>query len=506
MRDGRWKLNGEPIVISVSGQVLSGRLRLEACLLSDSAFDSLVVHGVEDDTFTTIDALRKRTLSDILTIRNEPNGRALGSALTTLWRYGAGWTLKGGQVSSQQLLGLLEANPELRTSLLLVRDCSPALPHGTAAAAHYLFSCVDAARATQFFAEFVEEPSSSSPPHKLKKSLLELREQGGARSPTYVFGITIKAWEAYRSERPLIQLKFAANEDFPKITNLPDNLALDGRALSPQIQSHAPISIGNSIKVVAQTMTPEEAKGYLQNNNGNRRIAAPVVQRYKRDMEARNWLMNGQTIKFGSSGRLLDGQHRLAACVESGVSFPALVVTGLDETVFDTFDLGTKRSMGDILVDRGEANTSTLAATLRQLWLLKKNLLQVRVISPSIAEMLDLLEREPEVRRSVSLGNRIRELAAPSLACALHYLFSRKDAELAEQFIFRLGDGVALEARSPIYALRERLIRDRSTRKRSMADPEKAALFIKAWNALRSGLEVAALRWVSGREEFPKIL
>ena len=49
---GRWKLNGEPIVISQNGVVLSGRLRLLACAASKASFPSLIVEGVQDFSFS----------------------------------------------------------------------------------------------------------------------------------------------------------------------------------------------------------------------------------------------------------------------------------------------------------------------------------------------------------------------------------------------------------------------------------------------------------------------
>jgi hypothetical protein len=507
----RWKLNGEPIILSESGQLLSGRLRLQAAVDGNVSFPSLVIRGVPDAYFETIDAVRRRTMSDILTIRKEPNGRALGAALATVWRYGSGWnTRQNSKVSAQQLLAVLEANPEIRTSLLVTRDCSPAIPLGLACAAHYLFSCVDSSKANAFFQQFVSKSEEPTPPIKLRKTLLELREQGGARSQAYMLAVTIKAWEAFRSDRPVLHLRYGSNEEFPRISDLPANLALDGATIvKSSVNNNHEVQDVSEIKISVVTVIPEEAATLLSHNDGNRRIAPPVVQRYKRDMINGHWQLNGQTIKIGNSGRLLDGQHRLAACVEAEVPFTAVLVRGLDDSVFDTFDLGAKRSLADVLIDRGEINTSTLAATLRQLWLLQKGLLQTRVVNPSVAEMLELLEAEPGIRRSVSLANRIRDISAPSLACALHYLFAERSPDRADEFIGRLADGVALEARSPILVLREKLIRDKSTKKRSMADPEKAALFIKAWNAFRTKVEVQSLRWMGSgpkREPFPEVL
>jgi hypothetical protein len=225
-------------------------------------------------------------------------------------------------------------------------------------------------------------------------------------------------------------------------------------------------------------------------------------------MKSGAWVLNGQTVKLGQHGRLLDGQHRCAAAIKAGRGFDAVVVEGLDDTVFDTFDLGMRRSVGEILQDRQEINTSTLAAVLRQVWLIKHGMLQQRTVSPTVAELLDLLDAHPNIRESVRLSYKIRDVVAPGLACALHFFFAQVHKSKADQFVARLGDGANLSETSPILRLRERLNRDRASRKREMSDAEKAALIIKAWNAYRTGRELTTLKWQNAgpkKEAFPQI-
>ena len=48
------------------------------------------------------------------------------------------------------------------------------------------------------------------------------------------------------------------------------------------------------------------------------------------EMQDGKWRLNGKTICFDSTGRLLNGQHRLSAVVRSGVTLTTVVVRGLD--------------------------------------------------------------------------------------------------------------------------------------------------------------------------------
>jgi hypothetical protein len=97
---------------------------------------------------------------------------------------------------------------------------------------------------------------------------------------------------------------------------------------------------------------------------------------------------------------------------------------------------------------------------------------------------------------------------APGLACAFHFFFAQIHKSKADEFIERLGDGANLSEHSPILRLRDRLNKDRASRKRDMGDAEKAAIIIKAWNAYRHGRELVTLKWQNAgpkKETFPVI-
>jgi hypothetical protein len=164
--------------------------------------------------------------------------------------------------------------------------------------------------------------------------------------------------------------------------------------------------------------------------------------------------------------------------------------------------------LSDILIERNELNTSTLAAVLRQSWLIDNELVQMRAISPSVSELLGHLEENPDIRSSVRWSHRIRDVIAPSIGCALHYHFCKSSPERADQFFERLADGASLERGSPVLRLRDKLFQDRSSRKRAMSDPEKIALTIKAWNIFWTGTKIESLKWQNSgprKEPFPQI-
>lgn len=116
------------------------------------------------------------------------------------------------------------------------------------------------------------------------------------------------------------------------------------------------------------TITPEKAKHILKHyNKYNRPAAANTVMKYCKDMMAGNWLETGATISFDIKGMLVDGQHRLLACVKSGHTQTFDVVYGLPEKAFGVIDNGKTRTNSEILSMMGYDNSSVLSAMVRSI-------------------------------------------------------------------------------------------------------------------------------------------
>jgi len=95
-------------------------------------------------------------------------------------------------------------------------------------------------------------------------------------------------------------------------------------------------------------ITPTQAKTFLQLNEGNRKIRKTWVDELVRRIEEGEWRETHQGILFSSSGRLLDGQHRLMAIYKSGHSLTLPVFYTDDEESFKVIDQGQKRSLNDL--------------------------------------------------------------------------------------------------------------------------------------------------------------
>jgi hypothetical protein len=505
MAVGRWMLNGATIVLSGDSKVLDGRARLLACVQARQPFKTLIIEGVDDGAFETIDAVRKRRLADVLTIRRFPHGRALAAALRLIWSHQSNSIATPRNVSPIVLLDLIEARPEIRDSVLPSLRAAPLLPHGTGIALHYLFSLVDPKKSDEFFALVGTEFLADGPAALLRRVLEELRAKGGTRKQLYLVAVSIKAWNAFVSGKSLKQLRYSPDrEPFPEIAGLKP---AKPNQRSPSSQPDAR-KLNQDDRLVARVemVTPERAEQLLALNTINRGIAGGVVDKYARDMRAGRWRLNGQTIKLTTSGQLLDGQHRLEAVKKARRAFPAIVVEGVPESCLGSLDVGHKRSLGEILRDRGEVNTASLASALRWLWMLKHEVILAANTSPTNGEMLELLEENPGIRNGQKYAASLRDFMGSGITAALHFVFSEKSVDQADAFFERLVDGVELTSTNPIYHLRERLIKIRSSHRVRTAEAERVALAIKAWNAFREKRPLQQLSWRTrgaAREELP---
>jgi len=266
------------------------------------------------------------------------------------------------------------------------------------------------------------------------------------------------------------------------------------------------------IKYEKVTITPEMALKWLANNPKNRQLKGNTVNRYVEDIKAGRWKVNGESIKFDPEGNLLDGQHRLSAIVKAGRSIVSQVARNVPPDSFDTIDTGRGRTASDVFYIEGEKNVTDLAAACRIVHAYEsgslKNVIRGSRHSHSTTQQMEyILRKHPSLRDSVgqSFACRKNGIIQVSIVAAMHLLFSKFDAELANDFLQRLATGGGLVDGHPVLALRNRLIRDKEKGVRGHNQVNKIALVIKAWNKLRNGEQVFALTWNPSKEAFPEI-
>lgn len=260
-----------------------------------------------------------------------------------------------------------------------------------------------------------------------------------------------------------------------------------------------------------ETITPDMAKEMLGSNTNNRNVSRKQVELFARTMAQQAWQMNGEAIKFSGTGRLLDGQHRLLACVESGVPFRTLVIRGLPEETQETMDAGKTRTMANVLELQGRSNTKQLATVARSIYLSEQLGVEAACLnsaSPTRNELLSFIENTPRLedtlRQASAFYVKSNHLISVSMAALIYWTFSEIDGEACERFFDMLATGANLDEGNPILVLRNTLFdinkrgahSDRTSRRRIVG------ITVKAWNKWREGATVKLLKF-SPTEQFP---
>lgn len=259
-----------------------------------------------------------------------------------------------------------------------------------------------------------------------------------------------------------------------------------------------------------ETITPAYAQEVLDTRNTvNRRYEPRRAAVLARDITSGTFRLNGETVKFDLNDQLKDGQHRLGAIVLAGVPVEIMVVRGLQPEVMNTIDIGSKRTMGQILAINGFTDANLMAASGSQLWrYLGGKLPRLGPDQdPTHEELLTFVdERQIELIEAMSIGRRtIRHVRVHASVMSTAYAIMHEiDPEACVEFFEKLGTGADLETGNPILALRNRFARDGVATRNKMSQSESLACTIKAWNDWRDGRTRNTITWYFKREAFPQ--
>jgi len=252
------------------------------------------------------------------------------------------------------------------------------------------------------------------------------------------------------------------------------------------------------------TITQDEARQILQGNENNRHINEDLINKYTLMMNKGKWVLNGETIKIATDGRLLDGQHRMHAISAANLPVKMSFAFGLDHKHFETIDTGRTRTAGDILKIAGYKNVHTLASTGRLMLTYQKgdsfNFLPT--LTPE--NILEAIKRWPKLTSLVRNATELKTILPGSIALFFIYVTRHIDEDKSFDFFYKLQTGEKLTKTSSILLLRNLLIKYKSSQ--TQLDKRYCmAYLINAWNAYYTGNRVKNIKWQSG-QSFPEII
>jgi hypothetical protein len=276
------------------------------------------------------------------------------------------------------------------------------------------------------------------------------------------------------------------------------------------------------MKISQVDMTPRKAEEILTAAQADRQrpLTPARVRSLAQAITDGQWRLTHQGIAFSVSGKLIDGQHRLAAISLAGVTVPVMVTTGLPDDVFDAIDTGRTRSPAVALTIAGYTNTNVTASAARYYLVyraiagdskLPSGELRASFTTHDILTVLDtpagasiLGALTQASRMAVALG---RSGIATWLAASLAVLDDAgPDVQLRSAFVEALENGTMLDAKSPILYLRRWVTSDNGygAIHKASRGYTGMALIVKTWNAWLNGEEwnASRLRFQPGTETF----
>ena len=242
-------------------------------------------------------------------------------------------------------------------------------------------------------------------------------------------------------------------------------------------------------------VTPSLAVVMLRYNLGNRPLNQSQYRLHIDRLQRGDFILTHQGISFSREGTLNDGQHRLAAIRDSGISGQLQITFGCDRAEFHVIDQSKMRGAADTLSILGETNAALRASVAGVLLSLKMRASSApdrQLVADYAVEL-----KSADMDKALAWGQSMSKVTAPTAAAVAWYWIAthtKSPDKLAE---FTAGittgenlSGVRLRLRE--WLLREEVGPSGGTRDRTIM---KIGVIINCWNAWLKGNRTATFSW-----------
>lgn len=524
MRTQSWIMNGMPIIFDEEGRLVDGRMRLEACILADTPFKTLVARNISADTLHTIDQHRRRTYDGVLEARGVLKGGQVRKVMSKLIR------IENGILGKREIpIGwsrydrVFSANPEILEAVKIAETKGGNILHSTSRSVLILMALKAGHEAKiHEFMEALANPEDHEPTHPavmlinqimtfrgqkitidvdtiLALSILAFNDFIDGKSVRKAYNWTpnygkafrgkkkadIDDWKAVRDHAPR-NLGLPLVHGYPGIEEGKFDFTRERESYTGDMADLVRSGIGDTsdIYVQMQTITPEKAKYWLENlNSSNRKLQKNHYRMIANDIKNGNWMVNAQPICFAGnpfskdskeSPRLLNGQHRLMACVEADIPIEIPIAVNIPEQSFATYDGQAKRLVTD-KVRKGDARVLSSAAKI--LWRVEQGFPPNTPITPSATDLVTTIRNHPGLAEAFPEARKMASIATAGIMTYMIYRVTRDHKEIGEQFLKDLDSGEELRAGNPVIQARHDVIVQRKGGHRN----EVLGILERAW-------------------------
>jgi hypothetical protein len=266
---------------------------------------------------------------------------------------------------------------------------------------------------------------------------------------------------------------------------------------------------------VEVTISPAEAKAILLAMPTQRVISEANVRFFVDLIRSGRFHWTHQGIAFDENGGLMDGMHRMLACVKADRSIVVQVTFNMPRELFNALDRGKARSLADDLVTGGlvanKPQSEALATAARVLFQLDRGRAPWETPDKNefqLAEMAQVIERHPAVMDSVDWTYQHRRCwrgLGMGAAAGFYTAFRERNAGKADLFMEQIALGEDLRHGDPGYAFRE-YKRDLGPNGGKYRRQTILIVLVRCWNAfVEDRLLLKASSQVKGELNFPAI-
>lgn len=220
MRAGRWAFNGEPIIISNTGELNDGQHRLQAVVDANLCIPFLLVFGLSRESRETVDQGAARGASDYLGMGGMQNATTAAGIARLVLAYEA----TDGQEAETKMVTNAATVERARNDAAIAASAHFSVTTGRSARnyvagvvigfCHYMFSRIDEADAVEFLTQVCtgQALAAGSPALAVRERLLA---EGKSRQPK--IAIIFRGWNFYRRKMKVRNTSLPKTLPFPAL-------------------------------------------------------------------------------------------------------------------------------------------------------------------------------------------------------------------------------------------------------------------------------------------------
>ena len=214
---GSWEFNGEPVIISDTGELNDGQHRCMAVIEAGQSIEAILIAGVARSTRTTLNRGKVRTVADYLSMNGHINTCVLGAAANNLWQWRnrgkIGGSFRTGATKSE-ILDTVSDNPGLARSVAIVEQKSANVSGGKSILAFCHFAFLNVGKredADQFILSLINGDGLKNGDPILYCRNRLINERGRMRQNERA-ELIFRAWNAWRRGERVSRIQLSCGQ------------------------------------------------------------------------------------------------------------------------------------------------------------------------------------------------------------------------------------------------------------------------------------------------------